>query len=118
MFRGSASVPLALAGILPASQTVTEGQTRLPRQTVAIQTHICDQPSMVIIQFPDPAMERRAIAYLLGRFPGKTWANGETMVPEESLPHLATQEIEFSVKGRPSYDRAYPPVPNSSSAAL
>jgi hypothetical protein len=56
---------------------------------------------MVIIQFADPAMERRALGYLLGRFSGKTWANGETMVPEEALAHLAAEGIEFSVKGRP-----------------
>jgi hypothetical protein len=55
---------------------------------------------MVIIQFPDKSMERRALGYLLGRFSGKTWANGETMVPEEALPHLAAQGIEFSVKRR------------------
>ncbi len=60
---------------------------------------------MVIIQFPDPAIERRALGYLLGRFSGKTWANGETMVPEEALAHLAAQGIEFSVKGRPNYKR-------------
>jgi hypothetical protein len=73
---------------------------------------------MVIIHFPDPAMERRALGYLLGRFSGKTWANGETMVPEEALAHLAAQGIEFSVKGRPSYERGYAPVPDSSAAAV
>ncbi len=73
---------------------------------------------MVILQFPDKAMERRATGYLLGRFSGKTWANGETMVPEEALAHLAAEGIEFSVKGRPSYERGYAPVPDSSSAAV
>jgi len=53
---------------------------------------------MVIIQFSDPAMERRALGYLMGRFSGKTWANGETMVPEEALAHLAAEGIEFTVK--------------------
>ena len=73
---------------------------------------------MVIIQFTDQAMERRGIGYLLGRFPGKTWSNGETMVPEEALAHLAAQGIEFSVKGRPSYERGYAPVPDSTAAVL
>jgi hypothetical protein len=62
---------------------------------------------MVLIQFSDPAMERRALGYLLGRFPGRTWANGQTMVPEEALAHLAAEGIEFSVKGHPTYERGY-----------
>jgi hypothetical protein len=73
---------------------------------------------MVIIQFSDPAMERRALGYLMGRFSGKTWASGETMVPEEALAHLAAEGIEFSVKGRPSYERGYAPVRDSSTAPV
>jgi len=73
---------------------------------------------MVIIEFSDPAMERRALGYLLGRFSGKSWSNGETMVPEEALAHLAAEGIEFSVKGRPTYKRGYAPVPDSSAAAI
>jgi hypothetical protein len=60
---------------------------------------------MVIIKFSDPAMERRALGYLLGRFSGKTWANGETMVPEEALAHLAAEGIQFLVKGRTAYEQ-------------
>ena len=52
---------------------------------------------MVIVQFPDPQSERRALGYLAGRFSGKTWANGDTMIPEEALAHLAAEGIEFTV---------------------
>lgn len=75
-------------------------------------------PPMVIIRFTDPQTERRALGYLAGRFPGKTWANGETMVPEEALAHLAAEGLEFTVKGRPSYEREYAPLRDSPSAPV
>ena len=69
---------------------------------------------MVIVQFPDSHSERRALGYLAGRFSGKTWANGDTMIPEEALAHLAAEGIEFTVKGRPNYAREYAPLRDSS----
>lgn len=60
---------------------------------------------MVIIRFPNIEMRRRALAYLLARFPGKSWATGEVMVPESALAHLATEGITFTVEGRATYDR-------------
>ena len=60
---------------------------------------------MILIRFADSPSERRALGYLAGRFSGKTWANGDTLVPEEALAHLAVEGIEFTVKGRPSYGR-------------
>jgi hypothetical protein len=73
---------------------------------------------MVIIRFNDAAMERRALGYLAGRFSGKSWENGDTMVPEEALAHLAAEGIEFTVKGRPSYTREYAPMRDSASSAV
>ncbi len=55
---------------------------------------------MVIIRFADPQMKRRALGYLAGRFSGKTWANGDTMVPDVALAHLAAEGFEFTVKER------------------
>ena len=58
------------------------------------------------------------LGYLAGRFSGKTWANGDTMVPEEALGHLAAEGFEFTVKGRPSYAREYAPVRDSAPTAV
>jgi hypothetical protein len=60
---------------------------------------------MVIVRFPTVEMRRRALAYLLGRFSGKSWATGEVLVPEPALPHMAVEGIEFSVEGAATYDR-------------
>jgi len=73
---------------------------------------------MVIIRFADSQTERRALGYLAGRFSGRTWANGDTSVPEDALAHLAAEGIEFSVKGRPSYEREYAPLRNSSASSV
>ena len=73
---------------------------------------------MVVIHFPDPRAEKRALGYLAGRFAGKTWANGDTMVSEEALAHLAAEGIEFTVKGRPKYERDYAPLRNPAAASV
>jgi hypothetical protein len=54
---------------------------------------------MIIIRFPDAAQERKALGFLAGRFSFKTWANGDTMVPEQALGVLATAGISFFVAG-------------------
>src|SRR5438105_1109877 len=61
--------------------------------------------SMVIVRFPTIEARRRALGYLLGRFPGKSWATGEVMVPGPALAHLATENITFIVEGPATYDR-------------
>jgi hypothetical protein len=73
---------------------------------------------MVLIRFVDAQTERRALGYLAGRFSGKTWATGDTMVPEEALAHLAAEGIEFTVKGRPTYANEYAPLRDSPAAAV
>ena len=55
---------------------------------------------MVIVTFPDRATERRALAFLLGRFYGRVLESGENLVPEEALEALAEENIPFSVRAR------------------
>ena len=60
---------------------------------------------MVIIRFPDVEMRRRALGFLLARFPGKSWATGEIMVPESALAHLTAEKISFTIEGPATYER-------------
>ena len=55
---------------------------------------------MVTITFPDRETEKRALAFLLGRFSGRVLRSGEHIVPEAALEALADQNIPFSVRGR------------------
>src|SRR4029077_17309261 len=57
---------------------------------------------MVTITFPDRETEKRALAFLLGRFSGRILRSGEHIVPEAALEALADQEIPFNVKGKAS----------------
>ncbi len=73
---------------------------------------------MIIIRFPDVAAKRRALAYLAGRFSFKSWATGELLVPEESLPHLATQGIPFISEGPATYERILSALRNPPAASV
>jgi hypothetical protein len=59
---------------------------------------------MILIHFADPAMERRALGFLAGRFSFRTWSNGVTIVPEPALVALATEGISFFVEGPASHE--------------
>ena len=63
---------------------------------------------MIIIRFPDDKAKRRALGFLPRRFSFKSWATGEMMVPENSLPFLAVEGIPFSVEGPANYERLAP----------
>jgi hypothetical protein len=63
---------------------------------------------MIVIRFADADAERRGLGYLAGRFSFKSWANGETAVPEAALPCLAREGIRFSVEGPAGYERLLP----------
>jgi hypothetical protein len=65
---------------------------------------------MVIIRFPDAESESRAFGWLAGRFSFKTWATGETLVPEAALAYLAAEGIRFQVEGRATYEQLVPAV--------
>jgi hypothetical protein len=60
---------------------------------------------MVIIRFPSTEVRRRALAFLLGRSTGKSWATGEVMVSESAISHLAAEGITFTVEGPATYKR-------------
>ena len=59
---------------------------------------------MVTITFPDRETEKRALAFLLGRFSGRVLKSGEHLVPEAALEALADQGIPFTVKGKATYE--------------
>jgi hypothetical protein len=60
---------------------------------------------MVIIRFADQESKRRALGYIARRFPGKSWATGEVMVPEMALASLAAEGFQFNVEGPATYER-------------
>jgi hypothetical protein len=53
---------------------------------------------MVTIIFPDRETEKRALAFLLGRFSGHVLRSGEHLVPEAALEALADQNIPFTLR--------------------
>jgi hypothetical protein len=54
---------------------------------------------MVAITFPDRETEKRALAFLLGRFSGRVLRSGEHLIPAAAVEALAEQNIPFKVKG-------------------
>ena len=48
---------------------------------------------MVTITFSDRETEKRALAFLLGRFSGRVLRSGEHLIPEAALEALAAQNI-------------------------
>src|SRR5437868_4241307 len=75
---------------------------------------------MVTIIFPDRKTEKRALAFLIGRFSGCVLKSGEHLVPEAALKALADQNIPFTVKGKTTYEQIMalgltdtPPAPPS-----
>jgi hypothetical protein len=71
---------------------------------------------MIIIRFANQEMKRRALGYLTGRFSFKSWATGEMMVPEASLPFMAAEGIQYFVEGPASYERIVPALRNPSAS--
>jgi hypothetical protein len=65
---------------------------------------------MVRIHFPNSDVERKAIAFLVGRFNFKTWSNGETLVPESALAALAVEGIAYTVEGPATYEQSAPAI--------
>lgn len=60
---------------------------------------------MVTIVFADRETEKRALAFLLGRFSGRVLRSGEHLIPEAALEALADQNITFTVKGKTTYEQ-------------
>jgi hypothetical protein len=60
---------------------------------------------MVTITFADRETEKRALAFLIGRFSGRVLRSGEHIVPEAALEALASQNIPFTVQGKATYEQ-------------
>lgn len=60
---------------------------------------------MITVTFPDRETEKRALAFLLGRFSGSVLRTGEHLIPEEALEALADQNIPFTVQGKSTYEQ-------------
>ena len=73
---------------------------------------------MIRIRFPDPLVERQALGYLAGRFSYKSWANGDTMVPEAALAALAVKGLSFTVQGPATYEQSVPSLRDSVAVAV
>ncbi len=63
---------------------------------------------MIKLRFPNSDSERKALGFLAGRYPFKTFAEGYTLVPEAALSSLALQGISFTVEGRATYEHVVP----------
>lgn len=73
---------------------------------------------MVTITFPDRETERRALAFLLGRFSGSVLRSGEHLVPEAALEALADQSIPFTVQGKATYEQQMAAVRGAATPAV
>ena len=73
---------------------------------------------MIRVRFPNPESERKALGFLAGRFPLKTFADGYTLVPEAALAPLAAEGLSFTVEGRAPYEQSTPTVRDSSASPL
>jgi hypothetical protein len=63
---------------------------------------------MIRIRFNDLDAKKRALGRLAGRFPFKSWATGEMLVPEAALGFLATENIPFQVEGPATSEQITP----------
>lgn len=73
---------------------------------------------MIKLRFPNSDSERKAIGYLAGRFPFKTFAEGHTLVPESALSSLAMEGISFTVEGRAAYEHVVSTVRDTAAPAV
>ncbi|HET6883535.1 MAG TPA: hypothetical protein VFI31_25510 [Pirellulales bacterium] len=65
---------------------------------------------MILIRFSDIELKRRALGAMAGRFPFKSWATGEMIVPETALSFLALEGIAFTVEGPATYEQNTPAI--------
>jgi hypothetical protein len=73
---------------------------------------------MVMITFQNRTTERKALAFLLGRFSGRVLKSGEHLVPEAALEALAEQNIPFNVKGKASYAQQVASIRGAASTSI
>jgi len=73
---------------------------------------------MVTIIFPNREIEKKALAFLLGRFSGRILRSGEHLVPEAALEALANENIVFTVKGKTTYEQQVAAIRGTSSSSV
>ena len=73
---------------------------------------------MIRIRFTDLEGKKRALGRLAGRFPFKSWATGEMLVPEQALGFLAIENISFQVEGPATYEQITPALRDSAPAPV
>ena len=73
---------------------------------------------MVTTVFAEGETEKRALAFLLGRFSGHVLRSGEHLVPEAALEALADQNIPFTVKGKTTYEQQMAALRDSASSSV
>ena len=74
--------------------------------------------AMVTIKFADRDAEKRALAFLLGRFSGRVLRSGEHLVPEAALEALADQNIPFTVQGKATYEQQVAAIRGTAPASV
>jgi len=72
----------------------------------------------ITITFADRETERRALAFLLGRFSGRILKSGEHIVPEAALEALADQGISFNDQGKTTYEQQVAALPSAASDSV
>ncbi|HZQ06692.1 MAG TPA: hypothetical protein VFD70_08940 [Anaerolineae bacterium] len=73
---------------------------------------------MITITFPDRETEKRALAFLLGRFSGRVLRSGKHLVPAAALEALAEQNIPFTVEGKTTYEQQLAAIRGTSSSSI
>jgi hypothetical protein len=73
---------------------------------------------MVTITFADRETEKRALAFLIGRFSGRVLRSGEHLVPEAALEALADQNIPFTVRGKAPYEQQMAALRGAASSSI
>jgi hypothetical protein len=73
---------------------------------------------MVSIKFDDRETEKKALAFLLGRFSGRVLKSGVHIVPDSALEALAEQNITFTVLGRATYEQQMEAIRGTPSASV
>lgn len=73
---------------------------------------------MVTIKFADRETEKKALAFLIGRFSGRVLKSGLHIVPEAALEALANQNIPFSVPGKTTYEQQMKAIRGSAAASV
>jgi hypothetical protein len=67
-------------------------------------TLVVEEPTMILIQFPDRETEIKGLSVLMNGFSGKVLRGGLHIVPEPALEALTAQKIPYTVKGPATYE--------------